>query len=65
MIIILLTFQILTLACYDNIPNLCNDIKYFTPEEFKRSAFQTKYETEVRIPIGVSIARSNTLSKLQ
>tara|TARA_R110002153_G_scaffold135870_2_gene285588 strand:+ start:3308 stop:4024 length:717 start_codon:yes stop_codon:yes gene_type:complete len=57
--------QIKTLACYDDIPNLCNDIKYFIPEEFKRSAFQTKYETEVRIPIGVSIARSNTLSKLQ
>ena len=57
--------QIKTLACYDDIPNLCNDIKYFTPEEFKRSAFQTKYKTEVRTSIGVSIARSNTLSKLQ
>jgi hypothetical protein len=57
--------HISTLNCFDNIPELCRKINYFTPEEFKRTAFQTHYQSEGRVPIGVGIARSNSLDKIQ
>lgn len=57
--------QIKSLACYDQIEELCEKINYFTPEEFKRLAFQLKYEKEKRVNISIAIARSNTLKDLQ
>lgn len=71
--------QIETLNCFDLIPELCNKILYFTPEEFKRTAYQRIYNLdppqigeylyeigqEKRIPIGVGVVRSNTLENLQ
>jgi len=56
--------QIETLNCFDKIPELCEKISYFTPEEFKRVAFQMKYK-EKRIRIGVAIARTDSLEKMQ
>lgn len=57
--------HIRTLNCFEDIPELCRKIDYFTPEEFKRAAFQTHYQSEGRVAIGVGIARSNSLDKIQ
>ena len=50
------------LNCFDQIPDLCTKIGYFTPEEFKRVSYN---QPESRIYIGVGIARTNTLEGLQ
>ncbi len=57
--------QMNTIACYDDIPELCGEINYFTPEEFKRASFNRKFEREIRVDISVGIARTNTLEGLQ
>jgi len=71
--------QIETLNCFDIIPELCEKILYFSPEEFKRAAYQRVYGfkppkigkycyeigQEKRISIGVGVVRSNTLENLQ
>jgi hypothetical protein len=71
--------QIETLNCYNKIPELCEKINYFTPEEFKRVAYQNVYKPtdnkneyeyiigqEKRISIGVGIARlKNSIENLQ
>lgn len=71
--------QIESLNCYNKIPELCKKINYFTPEEFKRVAYQNIYEPtnnkntyeytigqEKRISIGVGIARlKNSIENLQ
>lgn len=67
--------QIEALNCYDNISELCHKIWYFSAEEFKRVAFQSKFGelqldtfhqgAEKRIPIRTGVVRSNTLDKIQ
>lgn len=69
--------HVITLDCYNGITELCNDIRYFSPEEFKRVAYQKVFGTlgtgdyeyiygiEKRIRIDVSIVRSNTLEDMQ
>lgn len=57
--------QINTLDCFDIIPELCSEINYFTPEEFKRAAFNRKFQSEKRTNIVVGIARTDTLEGLQ
>lgn len=57
--------QINTMDCFDDIPELCREINYFTPEEFKRASFKRKFESEKRTDIIVGIARTNTLDGLQ
>jgi len=65
--------------CINNICELCKNILYFTPDEFKRIAYQKKFNNfvpkpdvynyihgeEIRIPFDVSIVKTNTLEKLQ
>jgi hypothetical protein len=57
--------QVNTLDCFDIIPELCSEINYFTPEEFKRAAFNRKFQSEKRTNIVVGIARTDTLEGLQ
>jgi hypothetical protein len=57
--------EINTMDCFDDIPELCKEINYFTPEEFKRASFKRKFYSEKRIDIVVGIARTNTLDGLQ
>jgi len=67
------------LDCFDKVQNLYQHINNFTPEEFKRVAFQQVYKsdvknineygyevgTEKRIFIGVGIVRTDSLESLQ
>lgn len=71
--------QIETLNCFDILPELTKKIYYFTPEEYKRVAYQRLYGydppiigdynyeigQEKRIRIGVGVVRSNSLKNLQ
>lgn len=59
--------QIESMICDDDstIEYLCNHINNFTPEEFKRVAFNRYYKAECRTNIGVGILRSLTLDGLQ
>jgi hypothetical protein len=67
-----------SLKCYDLIPELCKEIHYFSPEEFKRTAYRKAFPTEhvkgeydyipgreKRIRMGVAIVRSDNLDRLQ
>lgn len=57
--------QIMSLNCYNLIPELCNEINIFTPESFKRAAFYKLNETENRVRLEVGLARTLTLNNLQ
>lgn len=71
--------QMETLNCFDILPELSKKIYYFTPEEYKRVAYQRLYGydppiigeynyeigQEKRVSIGVGVVRSNSLENLQ
>jgi hypothetical protein len=71
--------QMKTLDCFDILPELTKKIYYFTPEEYKRVAYQRLYGydppiigeynyeigQEKRVRIGVGVVRSNSLENLQ
>ena len=67
--------QIESLNCFDNVPDLCNKIWYFSAEEFKRAAFQSKFGglkldtfqqgAEKRIFMGTGVVRTDSLKEIQ
>ena len=57
--------QMNALNCYESIPDLCNEVNMFIPEQFKQAAFNSLNESYCRVNLEVGIARTLTLENLQ
>jgi hypothetical protein len=57
--------QLDTLNCFNLVPDLCNNVSMFIPEQFKQEAFNSLNESYHRINLKVGIARTLTLDNLQ